>query len=98
MSRALHIDQGRVFEQKMRAQHRCGACDGGSNLSHTLACGVIKEASTLINQAHADGIRHGHRNVGMLRQWLNEDRISDPKRMVTNADLLHWLNWETRGI
>ncbi len=32
------------------------------------------------------------RNVGMLRQWLNEDRITDPKRMVTNEDLLTWLN------
>lgn len=29
--------------------------------------------------------------VGMLRQWLNEDRITDTKRMVTNAELLVWL-------
>ncbi len=31
------------------------------------------------------------RHVGMMRQWLNEDRITEPGRMVTNADLLHWL-------
>src|SRR3990167_6010205 len=30
-------------------------------------------------------------NIGSLRQWLNEDRIKDPKRMVTNEDLLYWL-------
>lgn len=29
--------------------------------------------------------------IGMLRQWLNEDRITDPKKMVTNEDLKHWL-------
>lgn len=34
------------------------------------------------------------RNVGMMRQWLNEDRITDPKKMVTNEDILHWLNWD----
>ena len=30
-------------------------------------------------------------NVGMLRQWLNEDRIDDLNKMVTNEDLLDWL-------
>lgn len=30
--------------------------------------------------------------IGMLRQWLNEDRITDPKKLVTNEDILHWLN------
>lgn len=29
--------------------------------------------------------------IGMLRQWLNEDRIMEGKRFVTNEDLLHWL-------
>lgn len=31
-------------------------------------------------------------NIGMLRQWLNEDRITDISRMVTNEDILMWLN------
>lgn len=30
-------------------------------------------------------------NIGFLRQWLNEDRITDPKKMITNEDLKHWL-------
>ena len=34
-------------------------------------------------------------NVGMLRQWLNEDRITDTKRLVTNEDIEHWLNYKT---
>lgn len=29
--------------------------------------------------------------IGFLRQWLNEDRISDPKKLVTNEDILHWI-------
>ena len=32
------------------------------------------------------------RDVGMLRQWLNEDIITDPKKMVTNEDLIHFIN------
>ena len=31
------------------------------------------------------------RNIGMLRQALNEDRITDPKKMVTNEYIKHWL-------
>ena len=27
----------------------------------------------------------------MLRQWLNEDRIDDPKKMITNSDIEYWL-------
>lgn len=29
--------------------------------------------------------------IGFLRQWLNEDRITDPKRMVTNEQIEHML-------
>ena len=29
--------------------------------------------------------------IGMLRQWLNEDRIKDAKRFVTNKDIKDWL-------
>jgi len=29
--------------------------------------------------------------IGMLRQWLNEDRITDSKKLVTNDDLIYWL-------
>jgi len=28
-----------------------------------------------------------NKNIGMLRQWLNEERITDPKKMVTNKEL-----------
>jgi len=31
------------------------------------------------------------RNIGMLRQWLNEDRITDPNKMVTDKQLEFWL-------
>jgi hypothetical protein len=30
-------------------------------------------------------------NIGFLRQWLNEDRITEPKKMVTNEELKYWL-------
>ena len=30
-------------------------------------------------------------NIGLLRQWLNEDRITDPAKMVTNEDIERFL-------
>jgi hypothetical protein len=30
--------------------------------------------------------------IGMMRQWLNEDRITDPKKMVTTEELAFWIN------
>ena len=32
--------------------------------------------------------------IGMLRQHLNENCITDPKKMVTNAEIKHWLEVE----
>lgn len=38
------------------------------------------------------------KRVGFLRQWLNEERIKDGEKFVTNQDLLHWLliEWEKK--
>lgn len=36
------------------------------------------------------------KNVGQLRQWLNEDRITDPKKMVTNEEIETFLEGESR--
>ena len=30
-------------------------------------------------------------NIGFLRQWLNEDRIDDTKKMVSNEDIIRFL-------
>lgn len=35
-------------------------------------------------------------NIGMLRQWLNEDRITDPKKLITNEDILYFLTLAAR--
>lgn len=31
------------------------------------------------------------KRIGFLRLWLNESRIDDPKKMVTNEELEYWL-------
>ncbi|NCC19424.1 MAG: hypothetical protein EOM29_10845 [Bacteroidia bacterium] len=30
------------------------------------------------------------KSLGLMRQWLNEERITDPQKMVTNEDLKIW--------
>jgi hypothetical protein len=32
------------------------------------------------------------RTIGMMRVWLNEDRITDPKKMVTTEELAFWIS------
>lgn len=48
----------------------------------------------VIVEAMAFGRKQSLKNVGMLRQWLNEDRITDPKKMVTSELLTMWLESE----
>lgn len=31
------------------------------------------------------------KRIGALRQWLNEDRITDPHKMITNEQIKMWL-------
>lgn len=45
---------------------------------------------------YESGVKKGRRdlekNVGMMRHWLNEDRIKDAERFVTNEELLTWFS------
>lgn len=43
-----------------------------------------------------DGITTTRVRIGMLRQWLNEDRIVNPKMMITNEDIIFWLTGEKK--
>lgn len=31
-----------------------------------------------------------NQSIGLLRQWLNENKITDPKKMVTDEELKEW--------
>ncbi len=44
-----------------------------------------------IKDAKAEGKNEAEKRIGFLRQWLNEDRITDNKKMVTNEEIEHWL-------
>lgn len=64
-------------------------CACGLAWEHTGKHAPLPEVKTTITK-----VKTTIRNIGMLRQWLNEDRITDPKKMVTNDELLHWLGWD----
>lgn len=38
------------------------------------------------------------KSLGFLRQWLNEERITDPTKMVSNKVLWHWLSQALKDI
>lgn len=50
------------------------------------------ERQRIIEQIRKEEREKILQNVGRLRQWLNEDHITDPKKMVTNEQIMHWLN------
>ena len=33
-----------------------------------------------------------NKNIDQLRQWLNEEKIDDFKKMITNDDIKYWLD------
>lgn len=43
------------------------------------------------NETREAVINHVEDNIGRLRQWLNEDRITEPKKMVTNEQIATWI-------
>lgn len=44
-----------------------------------------------MDKKHLKQLKH---NIGMLRQWLNEDRITDYNKLVTNEELEFWLIYD----
>ena len=47
--------------------------------------------TTAYNRGREDALKDIKGHTGFLRQWLNEDRITDPEKMVTNEDIESWL-------
>ena len=47
---------------------------------------------SLLQEKEKETLKRLEERVGMLRQWLNEDRITDPEKLITNYDIKYWLN------
>lgn len=50
---------------------------------------IISHASKLAREKERERMK---KNIGMLRQWLNEDRITDTRKLVSNEDIEYWLS------
>ena len=78
-----------AFDKRFAPVESDGFHYDSSHLLTKEGCEEIKQFIVEVLAARDDELR---KNVGMMRQWLNEDRITDPKKMVDNKDLLHWLS------
>jgi len=66
------------------------SCDRGKQIKELLEHTVLKgERRRIISQIKEEVISNFR--IGFLRQWLNEDRITEPSKMVTNEDIISWL-------
>ena len=52
---------------------------------------VMPLVKSFIHSLLAEQKQEMFHNVEFLRQWLNKDRITDPKKMVTSKDIKDWL-------
>lgn len=73
--------------------------DEGCRELETIIKLVSKSFDQAILKAREEERKEIKSKIGFLRQWLNEDRIDDHKKMVTNEQIEEWLfNFEpTRG-
>ena len=49
-----------------------------------------KEICRALSLQTQEIVEERNKNISLLRQWLNEDRITDPKKMITNEQILTW--------
>jgi hypothetical protein len=50
------------------------------------------ESKTAEEVCAEDKVKEVRKRIGMLRQWLNENRLTEPHKMVTNEELNYFLN------
>lgn len=87
----------------MSNNNQCLPCGGtgsayeGTSPYDEIKCNACGGTGTQPSDSYNHETLEGplRRNIGMLRQWLNEDRIKEAKYFVTNEDLEHWLFWES---
>jgi hypothetical protein len=61
----------------------------GRKINELVLLGLVRQT---LSHAREEWEREKERKMGMLKQWLNEDRITDPKKMVTYEDIEKFLN------
>jgi len=49
-------------------------------------------ADMAYNQARQEMKEEIEKKIGMMRQWLNEDRITDNKKLVSDEELMYFFN------
>lgn len=79
-----HLNGGEIMDTTKEKINKCYKevnCEFGVGCTH-----FILDPDKVLELTKPDLTR-----VGMLRQWLNEDRIKDADRFVTNEDILEWL-------
>lgn len=62
--------------------------NGHSCIGRVTLCDLLtKELLTSLRSVRERTIEECRENIPMLRQWLNEHRIDDPKKMATNDEI-----------
>lgn len=88
----LTEEEWKVIENRYYDELTKSGIDDTGYFNHEWVLSHFKKELTQAKEAEREAIT---RNIGMLRQWLNEDRIKDADRFVTNDDIKLWLYGET---
>ena len=64
---------------------------GGQRFVYANELTIQDFLATSMQRAYEAGRTDTLAKIPMLRQWLNEDKITDVNRMVTNEQIRYWL-------
>lgn len=81
----MHTD--REWRNELRSYFRQSQPLAGENW----VGGMIKIVEALLKADGEERERKLEGRIGMLRQWINEDVVTENRRMVSNRDLRKWL-------
>ena len=85
---ALFYKGGCKKELKLKDAYRCVGCGGYFHKDCILEHFRQEKDHDWGRKEERDKIKQ---NISLLRQWLNEDRITDLNKMVTNEQIETWI-------
>lgn len=77
----------------LRSLYEAGVQEADYNKYETK---VMEAIHSLLSAERNRNLKERKHALGFMRQWLNEDRITDVKKMVTDEQLNHWFDYQSK--
>lgn len=83
-----YLDEASCHQEEKKC---CDRCYSTFENPHTIGCINTECLCHQRESEKSEEVKTTHLKIGMLRQWLNEDRITDTSKMVSSDEITYWL-------